>query len=269
MKLLRKPDGPLLATKSVEKKCVAKPTCLRQKEAPLTAIEKTLKLAPDTTVSKTDLVDHLLQVIGGLQLGEAVPIEATKAALALAHEAEQRIADLTARVTDLEKLATTDELTGVLNRRGFEAAFERVMEQATRYDETGVLVFIDLDGFKPVNDVFGHAAGDEILKTVARILRDNVRNLDCVARVGGDEFAVLLTRTNWIDGIARAEFLDLLLNAAVIDWHGRSIPVSASLGYKTFGPRDERDSLLQAADAVMYARKEAGRMAGRSQRTHA
>lgn len=229
----------------------------------MTAIEQTLKLAPQRNVSEVDLVEHLVQILNGLQFGESVPLEATKAALHLALQADKRIADLTARIAELETLATTDELTGLLNRRGFDTAFERVMEEAKRHGETGVLVYIDLDGFKPVNDTFGHAAGDATLQAVARVIGENVRTLDFVARLGGDEFAVVLTRTSWTDGINRALSLDRKLNATVVDWQGQPIPVAASLGYKCFGPEDRCDALLHAADATMYVRKEAARAAGR------
>lgn len=236
-----------------------KPRGKNEQEAPLTAIEKALTPAPDARglASQPDLIGHLVQLIRGMCAAKDVPPDSAATALALAHRAERDIARLTERVNELERLASTDELTGLLNRRGFEAAFQRAVEAADRYDERGVLIFVDLDGFKPVNDTFGHAAGDEVLRTVARVLDENVRSLDVIGRLGGDEFAVLLTRTGWRDGLKRAEALDAVLNAAAVDWQGRRIPINASFGMQTFRAGDRCDTLLHAADAAMYAVKQA------------
>ncbi|MFQ5763559.1 MAG: GGDEF domain-containing protein, partial [Rhodospirillales bacterium] len=163
---------------------------------------------------------------------------AADAALAEAETAERTMAEQRDRLARLEDLAATDELTGLLNRRGFEAALARAMAGARRYHEKGVLVFIDLDGFKPVNDTYGHAAGDEVLRQVSRLLAESVRATDFVGRLGGDEFAVVLTRTDWEAGLKRAEAFDQLVNGAVVTWAGRVIQVRASFGFQTYGPDD-------------------------------
>ena len=181
--------------------------------------------------------------------------------------AEQRLADLRERIAELEALAVTDPLTGLLNRRGFASELARARAGASRYNEHGALVFIDLDGFKPVNDTYGHAAGDHVLKRVAQTLADNVRATDRAARLGGDEFAVLLPRTRRDDGLVKTEALDRLVNGLTVDWHGRLIAVRASFGFQTFGPGDDGLDLLGRADAAMYAAKRlradiAGRVRG-------
>jgi diguanylate cyclase (GGDEF)-like protein len=169
--------------------------------------------------------------------------------------AEHHLAELRERIAELEALAVTDPLTGLLNRRGFAGELARARAGANRYNELGALVFIDLDGFKPVNDTYGHAAGDHVLKRVAQALADNVRATDRVARLGGDEFAVLLPRTRRDDGLVKAEALDRVINGLTVEWHGRLIAVRASLGFQTFGPGDDGLDLLGRADAAMYAAK--------------
>jgi len=176
-------------------------------------------------------------------------------ALEAAHAADHKIAELNHRLGQLQRLALTDELTGLLNRRGFEDELRRALASAGRHDENGALIYIDLDGFKPVNDTYGHAAGDEVLKTVARLIRGNVRDTDYIGRLGGDEFAILMTRTSWENALKRAEAIDASLNQSIIDWQGRMIAVRASLGIQHYGPKDEGVDLLRRADASMYKTK--------------
>ena len=106
-----------------------------------------------------------------------------------------------ARIADLEARVDIDPLTDVLNRRGFERELKRSLAYVKRYGTSAALIYVDLDGFKPVNDRHGHAAGDAVLKAVAAALLRHVRASDVVARIGGDEFAVLLWN---VDGAAAA-----------------------------------------------------------------
>ncbi len=181
--------------------------------------------------------------------------EAAEFAIAAAQESERKMAGLLERIGELERLAITDELTGLLNRRGFQSELKRALSSASRYGEQGVLIYIDLDGFKPINDTYGHAAGDEVLRRVAGLLRDNIRDTDYVGRMGGDEFAILLTRTTWEDGLSRTEAMDRLLNAACSSWRGRVIRIGASLGLQAYGSMDDGKELLGRADAAMYQTK--------------
>ncbi len=182
---------------------------------------------------------------------------AAQSALAAAQAADRLIAEQLQRLAHFEQLAVTDELTGLLNRRGFKAEIKRTMLGARRYQEKGVLIFVDLDGFKPINDTHGHAAGDEVLRRVAAILSKNVRATDAVGRLGGDEFAILLSRSAWEDGLKRAEAFDGMINGAVVDWEGEAIPIRASLGFQTYGPNDDMEKILKSADDAMYATKRA------------
>ncbi len=191
--------------------------------------------------------------------------EALEGAFSTAMKLERTVLNQTRHIEDMARVACTDHLTGTYNRRGFEQEFTRALASATRYGETGILVFIDLDGFKPINDTYGHAAGDRVLSDVGRALLNNVRPQDLVARIGGDEFAVLLTRTSWEDGLERAEFLKHLLNTLYVRWSGRNIAVRASFGFQRFGANGDAAQLLSSADSAMY---EAKRLRSNSRHPH-
>lgn len=176
-------------------------------------------------------------------------------ALASADEARRDLAEAQRRIAVLEHQARTDPVTGLLNRRGFEIALETALARVRRFGEKGVLVAVDLDGFKQVNDTFGHQAGDLVLTTVATCLIRHTRNTDSVARLGGDEFAILLTDADAAGAKQRVKILDRLLNYTSVPWHGDKIPVHASFGAVPYGPKHAPETLLADADAAMYARK--------------
>jgi len=143
------------------------------------------------TVSDTDIAANLklcASKLTGLQRENPENPELWQHLVALtvayAMEIQKRLESTRERLAHLERLSTTDELTGLLNRRGFEERFRQEMASARRLDEGGVLIFIDLDGFKPINDTFGHDAGDEVLRQVANLLRANVREGDSLGPVG-------------------------------------------------------------------------------------
>lgn len=176
-------------------------------------------------------------------------------ALEYAAEAEQRIASLNARVRTLESLAKTDELTGLLNRRGFYDAVRRELQTSARHNETGVLAYIDLDEFKPINDTLGHAAGDEVLRTVGRQLGTNIRATDFAARLGGDEFAVLFVRANHIPARERARSMLEELNSLRVGWKRKKLDVNASMGLANYSGDTAFEELLAQSDRAMYREK--------------
>lgn len=175
--------------------------------------------------------------------------------LALAAEAEQTVAEQSKRIRYLESLSVTDELTGLLNRRGFEAEFSRAMARADRSKESGLLVLCDLDHFKAINDTYGHLAGDAVLSAIGGKLSRNTRQCDAVARIGGDEFAVLFTQADPEMAANLATKLNRMLNTLVVTWNGHQIPVSASLGFDAYGPGKTSDTVMFLADRALYARK--------------
>jgi diguanylate cyclase (GGDEF)-like protein len=157
----------------------------------------------------------------------------------------------------LAKQATLDPLTGLVNHKHFHKELERQLTLARRYGEQGTLLFIDLDGFKTVNDRVGHQAGDALLKRVAESIRQCLRATDIVARLGGDEFAVFLPRTDAQHAAVAAEGIRRAVSALTIQG---SPQVSASIGLVAFPDHgDSVDGLLVAADRAMYRAKSEGR----------
>jgi diguanylate cyclase (GGDEF)-like protein len=175
--------------------------------------------------------------------------------LAVAVWAEQTLAVQRARIRYLEGLSITDELTGLLNRRGFQHELARALARAERTLETGLLVLCDLDGFKAVNDRHGHLAGDAVLCAVADLLAAKTRRSDYVARLGGDEFAVLMTHSSRTQAERRVTVLAGLINNLVVDWDGHRLPVSASFGFEGYHRGSQPDTLLFLADRALYRHK--------------
>ncbi|MCE9648958.1 MAG: GGDEF domain-containing protein [Parvibaculum sp.] len=184
-------------------------------------------------------------------------------ALSYAAEAEQRIIELNARVAHLENMAMSDELTGLLNRRGFNAVLRRNLLSAARYDEAGILAYLDLDKFKKINDRHGHPVGDEVLRTVGRHLHRSIRATDYAARLGGDEFAILFVRARQAPARERARQLVRGLNKLVIPSAAGDVAVHASLGLAYYDGTSEAIELLDRADRAMYADKTKGSRAAR------
>jgi len=162
-----------------------------------------------------------------------------------------------ARVKELEATADFDALTGVFNRRGFDRELKRSLAYVKRYWTRAALLYVDLDGFKPVNDSHGHAAGDAVLKAAAATLTASVRASDTVARIGGDEFALILWNLGEADAAAKVWALEAAVNDATVDWNGTTLGVGASIGFAMLTPSDELAEALSRADHAMYARKAA------------
>jgi diguanylate cyclase (GGDEF)-like protein/PAS domain S-box-containing protein len=159
----------------------------------------------------------------------------------------------------IEELAYTDPLTGLPNRRRLEEQVETAIWSARTGQDTLALLFVDLNGFKAVNDRLGHAAGDELLQSVARTLRGRLRRGDLLARLGGDEFLVALTGLDPATAGVEARRVADELAAAVrapIDLRDREVAVGASVGVAVYpGEGEGFEELLHAADLSMYARK--------------
>lgn len=175
--------------------------------------------------------------------------------LAYAASAEQHISEQQIRILELEGLSTTDELTGLPNRRRLKEFLGRTLSSAKRYDETGVLAFIDMNNFKRVNDTYGHNAGDELLRHMAKILVRSLRSTDFVARVGGDEFVIVLVRASAEEGIKRARTIQQMLTQEFITKRNEKIFLSASFGITKFDGDNTIPELLRKSDLRMYEDK--------------
>lgn len=203
-------------------------------------------------------------VVLGFPVVEERPSHLLDDMMAKLAEAEERIAQQQERIAYLESLTMTDELTGLVNRRGFNSHFRRELA-ATRRNEAacGVLVMIDLDGFKGINDTHGHLAGDAYLRQVARLLSSQVRETDVVARLGGDEFAVLLTGVDAETGAVRASQLADAARAQSASWNGQDLPIRFSIGVQAYGAGDHEEEVVRQADVKMYGNKGERRRARR------
>ena len=169
--------------------------------------------------------------------------------------------DFRAHLYNCEQAAYTDHLTGTANRRRFDQQLEREIERAVRYSHAFCLLLLDIDDFKKINDEFGHNVGDEVINHVAKILQEHIRVPDLAARIGGDEFAVLLVETTVVKGLEVAERLREEIKAS--DFYTRSgrIKITASVGIAESLPdqRTTSEVLARRADSALYAAKREGR----------
>lgn len=165
------------------------------------------------------------------------------------------------RLNEAQGLADLDVLAPVLNRRAFLREIKRVAAFAQRYGSPASLVFFDLDGFKVVNDRFGHAAGDEALKAVAQRLQANVRETDIVGRIGGDEFAVLLVQADQATAMSKADSLAAAISGTPVRFGEWSAPLHISYGVREIEPGADPEVALAEADAAMFLRKRTRREA--------
>jgi diguanylate cyclase (GGDEF)-like protein len=159
------------------------------------------------------------------------------------------------RIQELEALADIDELTGALNRRGFLRELRRASSYSERYGVAISVGLVDLDLFKHVNDTHGHGAGDAVLVATARFLTHHVRASDVVARIGGDEFAVILWHADEAQAAAKLEGLMYALAGAPVTWRGTSLPVRASAGHASLVPGQPVEDALELADRRLYGAK--------------
>lgn len=161
------------------------------------------------------------------------------------------------RIEELEALITTDELTKILNRRGFVDMFERELDRTNReVSAGGILIMIDLDNFKAINDTYGHGAGDKALQLVAQTLSLYIRKMDCAARLGGDEFIVLFSNTTQAASLDRAQKLARKLNRLTLKCDGHRIPIRASIGIEPYNKGNSMEGIFNKADEKMYKDKE-------------
>lgn len=159
------------------------------------------------------------------------------------------------RIAELEARADVDPLLDILNRRGFERELARAVAYMKRYRASGALIVLDVDRLKPINDSFGHGAGDEVLKAIAATLTRQVRSSDVVGRLGGDEFALLLWNLSGTDAKAKAVAFEQAVDELSFVFRGQHVTAGASAGVALLGAQSDPGRALEEADAAMYVRK--------------
>src|SRR5262245_34142562 len=169
--------------------------------------------------------------------------------------------DIAAALADTHDRATFDRLTGVANRQSLLAQLFAEVERAARYERSLSVAFVDIDHFKAVNDTYGHAVGDVVLRGVAQTIADNLRASDMIGRYGGEEFMLILTETNVEEGAVLTEKLRTLVQRQTFTVDGApSIAVTISIGIAGgIGTSLRMDTLVRDADAAMYSAKSLGR----------
>jgi diguanylate cyclase (GGDEF)-like protein len=181
----------------------------------------------------------------------AAEVERLQRQLAAARE---RLAALAAR-------ADIDPLTELPNRRAFERELARSLAYVKRHGTPAALLYLDLDDFKRVNDRHGHSAGDALLRAIASVLGRHVRESDVVARIGGDEFALLLWNCDEANAAAKALALEAAIGRTTATHDGAALTVGASVGIASLLPLDQPAETIERSDRAMYARKAARRAA--------
>lgn len=173
----------------------------------------------------------------------------------LNHQLLQQIEKVDALNLALNELARTDPLTGLRNRRAFDDSLELELAVVERTQSPLSLLVLDVDHFKQINDHFGHEAGDKVLRAIAQVLSGCVRIIDIVARVGGEEFAVVLPHTDEAGALEVAQ----RMRAAVAQAHWLGQPTTISIGTASLQDTENARSLFARADAALYAAKKSGR----------
>ena len=168
---------------------------------------------------------------------------------------QAQLAKAQARIEELQASADIDFLLDIPNRRGFERELHRSIAYIKRYQASGALIVLDVDRLKPINDAFGHAAGDQVLKAIVAVLLRQIRSSDVVGRLGGDEFALLLWNLSETDARAKAAALEQAIDQLAFTFRGRLVTAGASAGVAILGPHAEAGRALEQADSAMYVRK--------------
>ncbi len=168
---------------------------------------------------------------------------------------KSRLAKAIERIEQLQTAAETDFLLGIPNRRGFERELTRAISYIQRYHASGALIVLDVDRLKPINDNFGHAAGDEVLKAIIAVLAQQIRASDVIGRLGGDEFALLLWNLSETDARAKAAALEEDIDRLSFAFADSTVATGVSAGVAILGAHSDAARALADADRAMYVRK--------------
>jgi diguanylate cyclase len=207
--------------------------------------EELLSSAAHETEAVASTIDRLLQANGRMQQQLA--------------SADEKLREQARQIETHAVEARTDALTGLANRRAFDDEMARRLAEFQRHQRIFSVMMIDVDHFKKLNDTHGHQAGDAVLGGLARVLRDNAREMDIVSRYGGEEFAIILPGTSVADAGCAAERMRGAIESTPFRFRTAVLQVTASMGVAELLPEEDAAGLIQRADAALYASKQAGR----------
>ena len=221
-----------------------------------TSIDELKKLAQKHVNSIVDEVDNFCSTQAERQAEANAKIETLKTRL---EETQEESAQLRERLVIQRAHAQLDPLTKLPNRQAYDHQLNSEYSRWQRYDKPLTMIIADIDFFKKINDTFGHAAGDKVLKTVARVLQTNLRDTDFIARFGGEEFVILMPETQMDAATKVAEKLRTTIMECPFHSSNRKVPVTMSFGVCEFKKGDTIDSVFDKADKALYQAKESGR----------
>jgi diguanylate cyclase (GGDEF)-like protein len=223
-----------------------KTTGARTKAGPrVAATAKHRKAGPGPRPAKARLASRTVAAFDSKSTRDKETIRQLRSALSRALKLLQQ----------LQASAETDFLLGILNRRGFERELTRAIAYIKRYHTSAALIALDVDRLKPINDAFGHGAGDEVLKAIVSVLKAQVRASDIIGRLGGDEFAVLLWNLNETEARAKAAALEQAIDRLAFLFGKSTVMAGASTGVAMLGAHADTGKSLETADSAMYQRK--------------
>jgi diguanylate cyclase (GGDEF)-like protein len=202
------------------------------------------------------LAGETTQLLQGLGLDAR---DVSESGIAVLERLTAELAEVKAKLEAAKELADRDTLAPVFNRRAFLRELHRTMSEVERYKTPAAVVYIDLDGFKAVNDGYGHSAGDAVLRHVGLLLLDSVRESDVVGRIGGDEFGLILNRATAAEAQTKAQTLNDKINSSAILHAGMPHRIRASVGVHPIAIVEDPETALARADEAMYAEKHARR----------
>ncbi|MDL2283808.1 diguanylate cyclase [Oxalobacter sp. OttesenSCG-928-P03] len=213
----------------------------------------------NNVIELNSILENIMYETNAIQTDTLVSLNQMQSTRKRVEEAETRVKDLENQLEQMSELVREDKLTGSLNRRGLEDAFDREIARSERNNTPLCVALLDLDNFKMLNDTHGHLAGDDALIHLVRVVKQTLRPTDVIARYGGEEFVILLPETQLNDGIFTMQRLQRELTKHFFMHNNERILITFSAGVALRRPGEDWDAVTHRADKAMYAAKKSGK----------